>query len=128
MKTRQRLRFRRKKPVTAIARFAGLAGAPVLHGRLDPKRTEGLAIQKVGVRDRDEDILEWARIPGPCEVCLEHGPRCGHHVSSKGAGGHDSIDNLCRVCPACHDKIHRGLISRERLRAIIVERDRTGIV
>jgi predicted HNH restriction endonuclease len=50
-----------------------------------------------------------------CELCGRRGVIHVHHIKSKGSGGNDEADNLVSLCPVCHDKVHRGLISREAL-------------
>jgi 5-methylcytosine-specific restriction endonuclease McrA len=82
----------------------------------------GLALPKPGVRVRDEAAMDEARDRGRCEKC---GVACRphpHHVKSRGAGGGDTRENLISLCPPCHDLTHRGLISRDTLRAIVAAR------
>lgn len=71
------------------------------------------------VRVRDESVLDWARNRGECEVCGRVRPTEPHHLRSVGAGGGDEWSNICAVCRECHDRAHRGLIPRERLREIV---------
>lgn len=66
--------------------------------------------------------LETIRAIGHCEVCGKYGRPQAHHLTSRGAGGGDVMENLVAACLQCHDKIHRGLISRDELRAIIARR------
>lgn len=45
-----------------------------------------------------------------CYVCKQHKPRKlahEHHKIPRAAGGKDSKDNLCYLCPTCHDNLHR---------------------
>lgn len=74
------------------------------------------------VRVRDESVLDWARQRGVCEVCGKHRPTEPHHVKSKGAGGGDERSNVVSICRTCHDSVHRGLIPRGILHAIIAAR------
>lgn len=65
-------------------------------------------------RLRDPKAIQAARREY-CELCGRYGVIHVHHIRSKGAGGNDEADNLVSLCPICHDKVHRGLIERERL-------------
>ena len=38
-----------------------------------------------------------------------------HHIIHKSQGGPDNKDNLIRVCPNCHSKIHKGKYTAEQL-------------
>lgn len=68
------------------------------------------------VRVKDRTAIERARKPW-CEWCWDLRKSCHvHHIKSRGAGGHDMDDNLICLCWECHDKAHRGLISRDELR------------
>lgn len=69
-------------------------------------------------RVKDKKALAAARKEF-CEYCLTWGPVHVHHIRSRGAGGNDEPANLIDLCPFCHDKVHRGLIPRERLREIV---------
>ena len=76
-------------------------------------------------RIHDQKAIDAAR-RHYCEFCgrttVEAQQIHVHHVSSKGSGGDDKDGNLISLCFICHDNAHRGLISRERLRAIIAMR------
>lgn len=89
------------------------------------KRTSYEPIEKP-VRIKDEKALQAARDRWRCEVCGVIGPVEPHHISSRGAGGHDSEKNLISVCRCCHSKIHWGRVSRSTLKEI-VERRQTNI-
>lgn len=41
-----------------------------------------------------------------------------HHIISTAEGGSDALSNLAYLCPNCHRKAHRGLISTDRLHEI----------
>ncbi len=44
-----------------------------------------------------------------CWVCLRELPievTHVHHIKPKHTGGSDDEDNLCRICPSCHQMIH----------------------
>ena len=92
--------------------------------RLDPHRFSDSAIPKVGVRVRDESVMQAARDRGVCEVCGLKRRTCGHHVKTKGSGGFDEWGNIVVVCDACHSKCHTGEIPKERLYQIIESRQK----
>ena len=56
-----------------------------------------------------------------CRVCGAHGsvkkgvPLHVHHLESRRVGG-DAPDNLVTLCTACHDKLHKGIITVEDLK------------
>jgi hypothetical protein len=70
----------------------------------------------------DPAAIEAAKKPY-CERC--GAPAFGepHHVVSQGSGGPDQKLNLIQLC-TCHDKAHRGLISKDELFSIIAKRER----
>jgi len=74
-------------------------------------------------RVKDKKAIEQARKPY-CEYCGRTGGIHVHHVSPVGYAkkGNDELSNLISLCINCHDKAHRGLISKERLKEIIGER------
>ncbi len=47
----------------------------------------------------------------PCVGCAkwptDNEPTHPHHVTSRGAGGHDTPENLMPVCVLCHTLIHK---------------------
>jgi hypothetical protein len=45
-----------------------------------------------------------------CEVCNKFEARHKHHIISKSLGGSDLPNNICKICPNCHDNTHRGKI------------------
>lgn len=81
-----------------------------------------LALPKIGVRIRDESVLETARRRERCEVCKRPGSVDAHHVKSRGSGGHDVASNILGICRSCHDLAHRGLISKAELLEIVRNR------
>ncbi len=70
----------------------------------------------------DKKLLkEMAQVP--CEVCGGQWSVVAHHITTKGAGGHDLPENLISLCVLCHNKAHHGGISIQRLREIVRGRD-----
>jgi 5-methylcytosine-specific restriction endonuclease McrA len=53
-----------------------------------------------------------------CQVCGSSWMPQIHHIKSRGSGGDDVPENLICLCVACHDKAHRGMISKARLREL----------
>ncbi len=48
----------------------------------------------------------------PCLVCRDTFGIVGHHIKSKGSGGHDIDENLMPLCVAHHSEVHNiGLVS-----------------
>lgn len=45
----------------------------------------------------------------PCVICHSKNLVSGHHIKSKGSGGHDLDINLVALCFKHHEEIHRGL-------------------
>lgn len=80
------------------------------------------AIPKPGVRRRSKKEIARARARGFCELCGDVcRPESAHH-RSRGAGGHDSPENLLSLCHRCHRRAHDGLIPRATLQAILDDR------
>ena len=52
-----------------------------------------------------------------CEMCLKEGRYVPveevHHIKPISEGGTNDESNLMSLCHSCHEKIHRGDISRE---------------
>lgn len=48
-----------------------------------------------------------------CEICGMNDARHYHHIQSKSKGGNNKQENLCGVCPNCHDEVHRGIVVLE---------------
>ena len=70
----------------------------------------------------DKKLLkEMANVP--CEVCGSRWAVVAHHVTTKGAGGHDLPENLISLCTTCHNKAHYGGITKRRLLEIVRGRD-----
>lgn len=60
-----------------------------------------------------------------CEACHRYGPTEAHHVVTRGAGGPDHPLNLVALCKAsCHRRAHSGWLSKQRLFAIIGQREK----
>jgi len=54
-----------------------------------------------------------------CGRWLEFNSAIPHHIKSKGAWGNNhSLGNLLQVCLECHNNIHMGKISREKVQEI----------
>jgi hypothetical protein len=56
-----------------------------------------------------------------CECCENAEAVDIHHIDNKGMGGcktKDYIENLISLCRMCHEKAHKGIISKERLKEI----------
>lgn len=49
----------------------------------------------------DEALLEIVR-QQPCTACRERPPSDPDHITHRGAGGGDTIDNVMPLCRACH--------------------------
>lgn len=47
--------------------------------------------------------VEWQR----CVACGKQGPNDAHHVTTRGAGGGDTWDNLMPLCRVCHSEWHQ---------------------
>lgn len=56
-------------------------------------------------RTEDKELLETVRSIN-CIGCLKDPPNEAHHVTSRGAGGDDSWDNVMPLCQACHYRWH----------------------
>ena len=41
----------------------------------------------------------------PCLVCNRPAPSDAHHIVTKGAGGHDTRDNLVPLCRGHHEEV-----------------------
>ncbi len=74
-------------------------------------------------RIKDEKVLKRAR-QRPCEW-----PGCSSgyvvqaaHIKSRGAGGHDTDDNVISLCIEHHAKHHSGQIKSAELREIVAKR------
>jgi hypothetical protein len=53
----------------------------------------------------DEELCKIYR-SFPCLVCGTRQEVCGHHIKSKGSGGHDARYNLMPLCFNHHAEIH----------------------
>lgn len=94
--------------------------------RLDPNRFESLPIGKGdAIRRVDEAVLERARRRPRCEWCgrPSRGRLDPAHVRSRGAGGHDTDENVAGLCRPCHDNHHAGHSpTPDELRKVIARR------
>ena len=59
----------------------------------------------------DLDLLSEVR-EHSCFVCGKPGPSDPHHITSKGAGGGDTKDNLIPLCRKDHVKFHKVGLSK----------------
>ena len=66
------------------------------------------------VRMRDGVCLAGLILRDGCTVGADV-----HHISSRGSGGDDSLENMICLCRRHHNRAHAGQISRGRLRAIL---------
>jgi len=62
---------------------------------------------------------------GTCEYCYSPAYGQSHHIKTVGSGGPDIPENLIQLscANACHDKAHRGLISKDVLFSIVAKRE-----
>lgn len=69
-----------------------------------------------------KDELYFERADRKCEWCDERidAPEV-HHIVPRSKGGPNEPDNLAVLCPNCHQKADRGVISRSRLQYRIAE-------
>ena len=44
-----------------------------------------------------------------CVICGDPNMLTTHHITSEGAGGDDSFDNLITLCFKCHRAVHDGI-------------------
>lgn len=63
-----------------------------------------LAQPKPGVRFRSEQVLNWARRRGLCEVCCRRLKTEPLHVKTRGSGGGDELSNVVAGCRECHNR------------------------
>lgn len=42
-----------------------------------------------------------------CRVCGDTDALTVHHITPRGEGGTDDLDNLITLCDACHQRVHR---------------------
>jgi hypothetical protein len=59
------------------------------------------------------DILTLAKLAhGYCLVCgiqpSDYNDLDPHHITTRGAGGEDSLENIAPLCHACHRQLHQG--------------------
>jgi len=43
----------------------------------------------------------------PCNICGKPGPSDVHHLTTRGAGGNDTLENLLVLCRKHHVEIHQ---------------------
>ncbi len=66
------------------------------------------------VRMRDGVCLAGLQLRDGCSGGVDV-----HHISTRGAGGDDSLENMICLCRRHHNMAHYGLISRGKLREIL---------
>lgn len=75
-----------------------------------------------------QEIVEWQS----CVACGKIGPNDAHHVTSRGAGGGDTWNNLMPLCREHHAQWHQEGISRmlkyPRLRSWLYLHGRKDII
>lgn len=54
----------------------------------------------------EDDELRRVYRAMPCELCSSRSEVSGHHIKTRGSGGHDIRENLVAVCFTCHHLIH----------------------
>lgn len=68
------------------------------------------------------DFLEFM-ISEPCEICKWNETSCDvHHILPVSESGKNELNNLITLCPNCHRKVHRNLISMDFLFEIVNNR------
>ena len=60
---------------------------------------------------------------GMCECCNGARTNCAHHISTRGAGGADIVQNLLGVCWVCHTLVHAANIPLIRQKEIVSQRN-----
>lgn len=76
----------------------------------------------------DKDLLASVRARRRCECCNRPTPAgCHpHHYLARGLGSGGRLDvreNLVALCIFCHDAVHRGIIPRGTILALIARRE-----
>jgi hypothetical protein len=56
-------------------------------------------------RTKDDEALQYVR-EKPCAVCSRNPPSDPHHITTRGAGGGDTKENLVALCREHHNEIH----------------------
>lgn len=54
----------------------------------------------------DEDLVDYVKTL-QCVACGRSPGGQAHHVTTQGAGGGDTADNLMPLCYGCHTKLHK---------------------
>ena len=49
----------------------------------------------------------------PCEICEQPELLVEHHINGRKISDFDADWNKCYICPNCHNKVHRNLITVE---------------
>ena len=58
-----------------------------------------------GKRIEDPKLIEHVKRLS-CTACRKEGPSDAHHVTSRGAGGPDTRENVMPLCRLCHTRWH----------------------
>lgn len=83
------------------------------------KDWEGMAFPK-NPRIKNQKLIDKKQ--HICEKCGKQGWTNKHHITSKGASGGDTEENLIELCGKCHRLVHDGLIERKELKSIVKRR------
>lgn len=66
------------------------------------------------------DELYFERANRKCEWCEEPiDSHETHHIKPRSEGGPNDPENLIVLCPNCHDKADRGMLSRSKLTRVV---------
>lgn len=68
-------------------------------------------------------LAAWTRDSGRCLVCGEPVRQSSvHHIKTRGAGGHDVVENLVTLCRPHHDEAHHGRWAMKELFKMLADR------
>ena len=75
-------------------------------------------------RIKDNKVIQECRLEY-CEYCGSPAYGEPHHIVTRGSGGADIKENLIQLScnNSCHDKAHRGLITKDVLFSIVSRRE-----
>ena len=72
---------------------------------------------------KSPETMAKIREIGFCEYCgATWRALHAHHITSRGAGGNDTEDNLVCLCVNCHTAAHSAEIKKDELRRIVSNR------
>ena len=73
-------------------------------------------------RDADPDVIERVRVRDRyCQICGRP-TQDVHHITSRGSGGPDSVENCIGLCREHHSMAHNGEIPRSEMRGVLAEK------